>query len=95
MTCCCAIAKIAGTKMCQVYDRQHGFKAISLMSTSLYGPDDNFDLQNLRMLPALIRRSHETNRRGDAEVVIWAPARRGGSSCTWTTSPRRWRTWRT
>jgi GDP-L-fucose synthase len=66
-----AIAKIAGIKMCQAYRRQHGFNAISLMPTNLYGPGDNFDLQNSHVLPALIRRFHEAKLRGDPEVVIW------------------------
>lgn len=66
-----AIAKIAGIKMCQAYRRQHGFMAISLMPTNLYGPGDNFDLQNSHVLPALIRRFHEAKLRGDDEVVIW------------------------
>ena len=66
-----AIAKIAGIKMCQAYRRQHGFNAISLMPTNLYGPGDNFDLQNSHVLPALIRRFHEAKRRGAAEIVIW------------------------
>jgi GDP-L-fucose synthase len=66
-----AIAKIAGIKMCQAYRRQYGFNAISLMPTNLYGPGDNFDLQNSHVLPALIRRFHEAKIRGDGEVVIW------------------------
>jgi GDP-L-fucose synthase len=66
-----AIAKIAGIKMCQAYRRQHGFNAISLMPTNLYGPGDNFDLQNSHVLPALIRRFHEARLRGDTEVVVW------------------------
>ncbi len=66
-----AIAKIAGIKMCQAYRRQYGFNAISLMPTNLYGPGDNFDLQNSHVLPALIRRFHEAKLRSDAEVVIW------------------------
>jgi GDP-L-fucose synthase len=66
-----AIAKIAGIKMCQAYRRQYGFNAISLMPTNLYGPGDNFDLQNSHVLPALIRRFHEARVRGDAEVKIW------------------------
>jgi GDP-L-fucose synthase len=66
-----AIAKIAGIKLCQAYRRQYGFDAISLMPTNLYGPGDNFDLQNSHVLPALIRRFHEARLRGDAEVVIW------------------------
>jgi GDP-L-fucose synthase len=66
-----AIAKIAGIKMCQAYRRQYGFNAISLMPTNLYGPGDNFDLQNSHVLPALIRRFHEAKLRGDPEVVVW------------------------
>jgi GDP-L-fucose synthase len=66
-----AIAKIAGIKMCQAYRRQYGFNAISLMPTNLYGPGDNFDLQNSHVLPALIRRFHEAKLRGDTEIVIW------------------------
>jgi GDP-L-fucose synthase len=66
-----AIAKIAGVKMCQAYRREFGFNAISLMPTNLYGPGDNFDLQNSHVLPALIRRIHEANIRGDASVTVW------------------------
>jgi len=53
-----AIAKIAGLKMCQAYRRQHGFDAISAMPTNLYGPNDNYNLQNSHVLPALIRKFH-------------------------------------
>ncbi len=66
-----AIAKIAGVKMCQAYRREFGFKAISLMPTNLYGPGDNFDLQNSHVLPALIRRFHEAKVRGDESVTVW------------------------
>jgi len=66
-----AVAKIAGLKMCQAYRRQYGFNAISLMPTNLYGPGDNFDLQNSHVLPALIRRFHEARERGDATMSIW------------------------
>ena len=66
-----AIAKIAGLKMCQAYRREFGFNAISLMPTNLYGPGDNFDLQNSHVLPALIRRFHEARERGDPEIAIW------------------------
>ena len=66
-----AIAKIAGVKMCQAYRRQYGFNAISLMPTNLYGPGDNFDLQNSHVLPALIRRFHEAKLRGDAALTVW------------------------
>jgi GDP-L-fucose synthase len=66
-----AIAKIAGLKMCQAYRRQYGFNAISLMPTNLYGPGDNFDLQNSHVMPALIRRFHEAKLRGDASLTVW------------------------
>jgi GDP-L-fucose synthase len=66
-----AIAKIAGVKMCQAYRREFGFNAISLMPTNLYGPGDNFDLQNSHVLPALIRRFHEAKARGDDSVTVW------------------------
>ncbi len=66
-----AIAKIAGLKMCQAYRRQYGFNAISLMPTNLYGPGDNFDLQNSHVLPALIRRFHEAKLRGDEALSVW------------------------
>jgi len=66
-----AIAKIAGLKMCQAYRRQYGFNAICLMPTNLYGPGDNFDLQNSHVLPALIRRFHDAKLRGDSIMTIW------------------------
>lgn len=66
-----AVAKIAGIKLCQAYRRQYGFDAISAMPTNLYGPGDNFHLENSHVLPAMMRRFHEAKVRGDAEVVIW------------------------
>ena len=66
-----AVAKIAGIKLCQALRREYGFGAISLMPTNLYGPGDNFDLQNSHVLPALIRRFHDAKTRGDASVAIW------------------------
>ncbi len=66
-----AVAKIAGIKMCQAYRRQYGFNAISLMPSNLYGPGDNFDLQNSHVLPALIRKFHEAKMTGAKEVVMW------------------------
>jgi GDP-L-fucose synthase len=66
-----AIAKIAGVKMCQAYRRQYGFNAISAMPTNLYGPGDNFDLQNSHVLPALIRKFHEAKIRFEREVIVW------------------------
>jgi GDP-L-fucose synthase len=66
-----AVAKIAGIKMCQAYRRQYGFNAISLMPTNLYGPGDNFDLEDSHVLPALIRKFHEAKIAGNAEVILW------------------------
>ena len=66
-----AIAKIAGLKMCQAYRRQYGFDAISAMPTNLYGPGDNFDLQNSHVLPALMRKIHEAKQVGQSEVTVW------------------------
>jgi GDP-L-fucose synthase len=66
-----AIAKIAGVKMCQAYRQQHGFGAISLMPTNLYGPGDNFDLQASHVLPALLRKFYEAKVLGQPEVVVW------------------------
>jgi GDP-L-fucose synthase len=66
-----AIAKIAGIKLCQAYRKQHGFNAITLMPTNLYGPGDNFDLQNSHVLPALLRRFHDAAQGGAPEVVVW------------------------
>ena len=66
-----AIAKIAGIKMCQAYRRQYGFNAISLMPTNLYGPGDNFDLEDSHVLPALLRKFHEAKINARPEVVVW------------------------
>ena len=66
-----AIAKIAGVKMCQAYRRQYGFDAIALMPTNLYGPGDNFSLENSHVLPALIAKFHEAKRTGQQSVVVW------------------------
>jgi len=66
-----AIAKIAGIKLCQAYRRQYGFDAISLMPTNLYGPQDNFDLMNSHVVPALIRKFHEAKVNGQESVSIW------------------------
>lgn len=66
-----AIAKIAGIKMCQAYRKQYGFDAISLMPTNLYGPGDNFNLENSHVLPALLRKFHEANLNNDPQVVMW------------------------
>lgn len=66
-----AIAKIAGIKMCQSYNRQYGTNYISVMPTNLYGPNDNFDLKNSHVLPALIRKFHEAKINKLPYVEIW------------------------
>ena len=66
-----AIAKIAGIRMCQSYRRQYGCDFISAMPTNLYGPGDNFDLENSHVLPALIRKFHEAKQNGKKKVIIW------------------------
>lgn len=66
-----AIAKIAGIKLCESYNRQYGRDYRSVMPTNLYGPNDNFHPENSHVIPALLRRFHEATQRGDAEVVIW------------------------
>ncbi|MHB8727701.1 MAG: GDP-L-fucose synthase [Sulfuricaulis sp.] len=66
-----AIAKIAGIKMCGAYNRQYGTNFMSAMPTNLYGPGDNYDLQNSHVLPALIRKMHEAKVQGEKEVVVW------------------------
>lgn len=66
-----ALAKIAGIKLCESYNHQHGTRYTSVMPTNLYGPGDNYDLQNSHVLPALIRKAHEAKLRGDAEYVVW------------------------
>jgi GDP-L-fucose synthase len=70
-----AVAKIAGVKLCEALHKQHGFDAVSLMPTNLYGPHDNFDLETSHVLPALIRKFHEAKGAGseesDAPVTLW------------------------
>lgn len=66
-----AIAKIAGIKLCESYRRQYGSDFISVMPTNLYGPNDNYDLNNSHVLPALIRKFHEAKINNAAEVTIW------------------------
>lgn len=66
-----AIAKIAGIKMCQSYNEQYGTDFISAMPTNLYGPNDNYDLQNSHVLPAMIRKFHEAKVEGSESVEIW------------------------
>lgn len=66
-----AIAKIAGLKLCESYNRQYGRQYVCAMPTNLYGPNDNYDLATSHVLPALIRKAHEARERGDAEYVVW------------------------
>lgn len=66
-----AIAKIAGIKLCESYNRQYGRQYVSAMPTNLYGPSDNYDLQTSHVLPALIRKAHEAKQRGDRQLVVW------------------------
>ena len=66
-----ALAKIAGIKLTESYNLQYGRQYISVMPTNLYGPNDNYDLANSHVLPALIRKAHEANLRRDAEFVVW------------------------
>ncbi|MEX8519815.1 MAG: GDP-L-fucose synthase family protein [Leptothrix sp. (in: b-proteobacteria)] len=66
-----AIAKIAGIKLAESYNRQYGRQYISVMPTNLYGPNDNYDLANSHVLPALLRKAHEARLRGDREYVVW------------------------
>ena len=66
-----AIAKIAGIEMCWSYNRQHGTRYLCAMPTNLYGPGDSYDLQTSHVLPALIRKFHESKVRGESETVVW------------------------
>ncbi|NHC48268.1 GDP-L-fucose synthase [Aquirufa ecclesiirivi] len=66
-----AIAKIAGIKMCEAYRAQYGCQFISVMPTNLYGMNDNYDLENSHVLPAMIRKFHEAKLRGDESITLW------------------------
>ena len=66
-----AIAKIAGIEMCWSYNRQYGTRYLAVMPTNLYGPGDNYDLQNSHVLPAMIRKFHDAREEGHKEVTIW------------------------
>jgi GDP-L-fucose synthase len=66
-----AIAKIAGIKMCDAYRSQYGCNFVSVMPTNLYGPNDNYDLKNSHVLPALLRKFHESKISEQPEVVVW------------------------
>jgi len=70
-----AIAKISGIKLCEAYNAQYGRQYISVMPTNLYGPNDNYDLENSHVLPALLRKAHEAKLRGDKELVVWGTGR--------------------
>ena len=66
-----AIAKIAGIKLCQAFNRQYGANYISVMPTNLYGPNDNFDLDSSHVLPALLRKFHEAKTQEAEQVLVW------------------------
>ncbi|HWT37916.1 MAG TPA: GDP-L-fucose synthase, partial [Paraburkholderia sp.] len=66
-----AIAKIAGLKLCDAYNREYGTRYVALMPTNLYGPNDNYDLKNSHVLPALIRKAHEARLHGDPSLTVW------------------------
>ena len=66
-----AIAKIAGIKLCESYNRQHGTRYVCVQPTNLYGPDDNFDLETSHVLPALLRKTHEARARGARALSVW------------------------
>lgn len=70
-----AIAKIAGIKLCQSYNRQYGTRFISVMPTNIYGQEDNFDLQSSHVLPALIRKFHEAKEQASPYVELWGSGR--------------------
>ena len=66
-----AVAKIAGIEMCRSYNRQHGTKYLCVMPTNLYGPNDNYHLQDSHVIPALLRKFHEARQRGEPQVIVW------------------------
>ena len=70
-----AIAKIAGIKLCEAYNAQHGRQYVSVMPTNLYGPNDNYDLANSHVLPALLRKAHDAKLRGDSSYTVWGSGR--------------------
>jgi len=70
-----AVAKIAGIKLCQAYQRQYGCRFISAMPTNLYGPEDNFDLESSHVMPALIRKFHEAKENDQPAVMVWGTGR--------------------
>ncbi|WP_082744031.1 MULTISPECIES: GDP-L-fucose synthase [unclassified Burkholderia] len=66
-----AVAKIAGVKLCEAFNRQYGTHYLCVMPTNLYGPNDNYDLQTSHVLPGLLRKTHEAKLRGDSHLVVW------------------------
>ena len=66
-----AVAKIAGIKLCEAYNRQYGTRYLSVMPTNLYGPNDNYDALNSHVIPALLRKTHEAKTRRDPALVVW------------------------
>ena len=70
-----AVAKIAGIKLCESYNRQYGTQYVSAMPTNLYGPNDNYDLASSHVLPALIRKAHEAKVRGERALAVWGSGR--------------------
>lgn len=66
-----AVAKIAGIKLCEAFNRQHGREYISAMPTNLYGPNDNYDLTTSHVIPALIRKAHEAKQAGETVMRVW------------------------
>ncbi|MBN9459613.1 MAG: GDP-L-fucose synthase [Burkholderiales bacterium] len=70
-----AVAKIAGIKLCEAFNAQHGTRYVSVMPTNLYGPGDNYDLATSHVLPALIRKAHEARERADDKLAVWGSGR--------------------
>ena len=70
-----AIAKIAGIKLCEAFNAQHGTRYVSVMPTNLYGPNDNYDLASSHVLPALIRKAHESRERCERTLSVWGSGR--------------------
>ena len=70
-----ALAKIAGIKLCESYNRQYGTRYVCAMPTNMYGPNDNYDLANSHVLPALLRKAHETKLEGGQQLTVWGTGR--------------------
>jgi len=66
-----AVAKIAGIKLCESFNRQYGTRFVAVMPTNLYGPNDNFNLENSHVIPALMRKTHEAKEAGEASMTVW------------------------